>query len=267
MQTGSLRGGYMFSETISGKSGSLLIQVYRLAVLAVVVQLFTVIGLAQSTFGGFVGTVRDPSGAVIPGCMITVKNLGTSTTRTAVADETGSYTVVNLEPGDYEITMEQPGFQKVTRTNLPLLARQTVRVDGVMPLLSQAQIVEVNIEAVAPIATEVSNIAETKLGRELIDLPVALGSRALGSTSAFSTLTTQPGVEIDNDGQISVAGSNRDMLSVSIDGISTMSARNSAPIAELFPAFDGIAEIRVSEVNNTAEFGGISDVTTISKGG
>src|SRR5437667_6194005 len=267
MQTGSLRGGYMFSETICRKSGSLLIQVYRFAVLAVVVQLFTVIGLAQSTFGGFVGTVRDPSGAVIPGCMITVKNLGTSTTRTAVADETGSYTVVNLEPGDYEITMEQPSFQRVTRTNLQLLARQTVRVDGVMPLLSTAQTVEVSVEAVAPIATEVSNISETNLGRELLDLPVALGSRAAGSTSAFSTLTTQPGVAIDNSGQISVAGSKIDMVSISIDGISTQSARNSAPISELFPAFDGIAEIRVSEINNTAEFGGVSDIATITKSG
>lgn len=49
----------------------------------------------------------------------------------------------------------------------------------------------------APINTEVSNIAETKLGRELNDLPVAIGSRAAGSTSAFTTLTTQPGVEVD----------------------------------------------------------------------
>src|SRR6059036_1183618 len=123
----------MFSKNFSRK----------LAVVAAAVQLFTVIGLAQSTFGQFVGTVKDPSGAVIPGVMVTVKNLGTSATRTAVADETGSYTVVNLEPGDYQITMEAAGFQKFTRTNLQLLARQTVRVDGVMPLQSRAQFVGV----------------------------------------------------------------------------------------------------------------------------
>jgi hypothetical protein len=257
----------MFSRTVLHKSGSFRNRVYILAVLAAVVQLFTGIGLAQSTFGAFVGTVKDPSGAVVPGVTISVKNLGTSVTRTAAADETGSYTVVNLEPGAYEITMQQPGFQKFTRPNLELLARQTVRVDGVMQLLSQAQTVEVSAEAAAPIATEVSNIAETKLGRELIDLPVALGSRATGSTSAFSTLTTQPGVEIDSSGNISVAGSNVDMTSMSIDGISTVSARNSAPIAELFPSFDGISEIRVSEINNTAEFGGISDIATVTKGG
>src|SRR5436309_5116139 len=257
----------MFSQTIGSRSGNVFTPAYVLAILVTSVQLFTVIGLAQSTFGQFVGTVKDPSGAVIAGATITVKNVGTSSTRTANTNETGSYTVVNLEPGDYEITMDQPGFQTVTRANLQLLARQTVRVDGVMPLLSQAQTVEVNTAAVAPIATEVSNIAETKLGRELIDLPIALGSRASGSTSAFSTLTTQPGVEIDNSGQISVAGSTIDMVGITIDGISTQSARNSAPIAELFPSFDSISEIRVSEINNTAEFGQVSDITTITKGG
>jgi hypothetical protein len=196
-----------------------------------------------------------------------VKNLGTSATRSTITDSTGSYTVVNLEQGDYEVVMDMQGFQKLTRANLQLLARETVRVDGALTLASQAQAVEVNVQAEAPITTEVSSIAESKLGRELIDLPVALGSRASGSTSAFSTLTIQPGVETDNGGNISVAGGNIDMLSMSIDGVSTMSPRNSAPMTELFPSFDGIAEIRVSEINNSAEFGGISDVTTISKGG
>src|SRR5439155_8079541 len=101
-------GGPMFSKTISQKSGSLLT---LFAAVVAALQFFTVIGLAQSTFGQFVGTVKDPSGAVIPGVMVTVKNLGTSATRTAVGDETGTYTVVNLEPGDYEITMEAAGFQ------------------------------------------------------------------------------------------------------------------------------------------------------------
>jgi Carboxypeptidase regulatory-like domain/TonB dependent receptor len=222
---------------------------------------------AQSTFGEFLGTVKDPSGAVVSGCIVTAKNAETSATRIATTDSSGNYTLVNLEPGTYAITMEAPGFQKVTHPNLQLLSRQTVRVDGALTLGTQAQTVEVSVQAEAPINTEVSNIAESKLGRELIDLPVALGSRASGSTSAFATLTTQPGVETDNSGNVSVAGGNIDMLSISIDGISTMSPRNSAPLTELFPSFDGIAEIRVSEINNTAEYGGISDVTTISKGG
>src|SRR6516225_10148400 len=267
MKRSVIGGISMLNNAVVRKLRRFLLQMSVLIAVAAVILLFTAVSSAQSTFGEFVGTVKDPSGASISGCSVTVRNLGTSATRTVTTDSSGSYTVVNLEPGDYEITMEAPGFQKLARQNLQLLSRQTVRVDGAMALATQAQAVEVAVQAEAPINTEVSNIAETKLGRELIDLPVALGSRAQGSTSAFSTLTTQPGVEIDNNNNISIAGSNLDMLSMSIDGISTMSPRNSAPIMELFPSFDGIAEIRVSEINNTAEFGGISDVTTISKPG
>ena len=57
------------------------------------------------------------------------------------------------------------------------------------------------------------------------------------------------------------------MLSLSIDGISSVGPRVAGPLTELFPSFDSIAEIRVSEINNTAEFGGVSDITTISKSG
>src|ERR1051326_2569777 len=96
----------MVSKTIALRSVDVFTPVYLLATLAAAVQLFSVIGLAQSTFGEFVGTVKDPSGAVIAGASITVKNVGTSSTRTASTDETGSYTVVNLEPGDYERSEE-----------------------------------------------------------------------------------------------------------------------------------------------------------------
>jgi hypothetical protein len=224
-------------------------------------------GWAQSTFGEFVGTVKDPSGSVAVGCVVTIKNTGTSATRSTTTSAAGTYTVVNLEPGTYEIIMEMAGFQKAEFVNIELLSRQTVRVDGTLQVSTQTQTVEVSTSAETPINTEVSNIAETKLGRELTDLPVAVASRASGSTSPYTSLTTQPGLEIDNNNNISIAGAKPSMLSISIDGISSMSPRNSAPITELFPSFDGIAEIHVSEINNTAEFGGISDVTTISKAG
>ena len=222
---------------------------------------------SQSTFGSFVGTVHDPSGSVISACKITAVNRGTDAQRTTITNASGDYEILNLEPGVYEITAEASGFQKTVFQNLELDARQIIRVNAKLAVSTQSNTINVSQGAEAPINTEVSNIAETKLGRELNDLPVAIGSRAGGSTSAFTTLTTQPGVEVDASGNMSVAGSKPSMLSISIDGISTMSPRNSSPISELFPSFDGIAEIRVSEINNSAEFGGVSDITTISKGG
>jgi Carboxypeptidase regulatory-like domain/TonB dependent receptor len=222
---------------------------------------------AQSTFGTFVGTVKDPSGRVVLRCIVTITNNGTSAKRSTYTDKEGDYVVVNLEPGTYQILMQAPGFQPTTFPSIDLLSRQTIRTDGTLALAGQSASVTVNAEVESVITTEVSNIAETKLGRELNDLPVAIASRGLGSTSAITTLTTQAGVQTDNSGNLSVAGSKPSMLSVSIDGISTMSPRSSAPIAELFPSFGGIAEIRVSEVNNAAEYGGVSDITTVSKSG
>src|SRR6266852_2027433 len=171
------------------------LRVFGWAVLAIITQLFVGMGWDQSTFGSYVGTVKDPTGSVVAGCKITVKNTGTAAERTATTDQTGSYVLVNIEPGNYEITMEAPGFQKAQFTQLVLTARQTVRIDGNLKLATQTEAVNVSVQAEAPINTEVSNIAETKLGRELIDLPVALGSRASWSTRACTTLTTQPGLE------------------------------------------------------------------------
>jgi Carboxypeptidase regulatory-like domain/TonB dependent receptor-like, beta-barrel len=223
--------------------------------------------MGQSTFGSFVGTVRDPSGAVVPSCVVSLVNKGTSVKRDAVTDATGAYVFVNLEPGVYDIAFQAPGFQRATVADFELLARQTARIDGKLTVAMQSEMVTVSAAEETPINTEVSNIAETKVGRELIDLPLAIASRASGSTSPYSTLTTQPGVQTDNSGNISVAGTKPSMLSMTLDGVSTSNAKTGTPISELFPSFEGIAEIRVSEINNTAEFGGVSDITTISKSG
>ena len=221
----------------------------------------------QSTFGTILGTVHDTSGAVMPGCAVTAENVGTSAKRATLTDEQGSYTVQNLEPGTYTIKIELPGFQITEFTSIVLTARQTIRLDGTMKVATQAETVSVTAEAAPVINTEVSNIAETKTSLELIELPAAVTARSTGSTSALTTLTMQPGVQTDASGNISVVGGKPAMLSTSIDGISSMAPRSSAPMSELFPSNDSIAEIRVSEVNNSAEFSGVSDITTISKSG
>jgi hypothetical protein len=235
--------------------------------LSVILLLGGVVSFAQSTFGTIVGTVKDSSGALMPGVVITIENIGTAVHRSTTADEAANYSFPNLEPGTYKVTVMAPGFQVAEYTNIQLLARQTIRIDGTLTVATQAETVSVVADAAPIITTEVSNLAETKTSRELLDLPIAIGSRSSGSTSAITTLTTQVGVQVDNSGALSVAGSKPSMLSVSIDGISTMSVRSNSAAAELFPSFGTISEIRVSEVNNAAEFGGVSDITTVSKGG
>jgi len=220
----------------------------------------------QSTSGSFTGIVRDPTGAAVPTCIVSLVNKGTSIKRDVVTGADGMYLFVNVDAGMYDLIFQAPGFQRSTVTGFELLARQAARVDTNLTIAAQAESVTVTA-AETTVQTEVSNIAETKVGRELVDLPVAIASRAGGSTSPITTLITQPGVMTDTSGNISVAGNKPAMLSMTLDGVSTSSAKTGAPIAELFPSFEGIAEIRVSEINNTAEFGGVSDITTISKSG
>jgi hypothetical protein len=220
----------------------------------------------QSTFGSILGTVQDPSGAAVAACKVTIKNKGTDTQRATVADQAGNYVVTSLDPGNYQVSFEAPGFQH-TIAEVELLARQTARIDGHLAVATQTETVNVEVSAAPVINTEVSNLSETKTGRELVDLPVAITTRGTGSTSPMSTLTTQPGVQTDAAGGISVAGAKPSMLSMSIDGISSIGPRTAGPLTEMFPSFYSIAEIKVSEVNNTAEYGGISDITTVSKSG
>src|SRR5260370_11999094 len=62
-------------------------------------------------------------------------------------------------------------------------------------------------------------------------------------------------------------GAMPNMFEMTIDGISTMGGFQSGPISELFPSFNAIEEIRVNEVNSSAEYGGVANISTVSKSG
>jgi len=222
---------------------------------------------SQSTFGTVLGTVKDSSGASVPSAKVDLFNTGTNVTHSTVSGTDGGYQFVNVDVGKYKLSIEAPGFQKSEIEEFELSSRETRRVDVNMQLATQATTINVEAAAAATIQTEVSNVAESKGSRELVDLPVAIGTRASGSTSAFSTLTAQPGVQTDTSGNISVAGTTPGQISVSIDGISSVGPGSIGALTEMFPSFNAIEEIRISETLNPAEYGGVADITTISKSG
>lgn len=224
---------------------------------------------AQNTEATVLGTVRDPSGSVVAGATVQLSNQGTGSNRSATTDSNGDYRFSGVVIGSYVLKIDATGFQKEEFSQFDLLARESRRLDATLKIGTQAESVDVQATDVPDVQTDTSNIGETKTGRELVDLPVAIATRAAGSTSPISTLTTQPGVQTDANGNISVAGGNPSQLSVTIDGISVMGpkAAENGPIAELFPSFYAIEEIRISEVINPAEFGGVADITTITKSG
>ena len=104
------------------------------AIAAMASQLFLNTAVGQSTFGSFTGTVKDPTGAAVPTCVVSLVNKGTSVKRDAVTGADGGYLFVNVEPGMYDLTFQAPGFQKSTVTGFELLARQAARVDTSLTL-------------------------------------------------------------------------------------------------------------------------------------
>jgi hypothetical protein len=222
---------------------------------------------AQSTFGVILGTVRDSSGALVTGAHVTLINSGTAARRTVDTDASGNYAFRNIDAQHYTLSIEAPGFQKQSTPEVVLTARETRRLDVNLRLGNDSQTVVVLDDSLPVINTEVSSLAETKVGEELVDLPVAIYSRSTGSTSPISTLTTEAGVQTDDSGSLAVMGTTAALLSVTIDGISSVGVEYSGPINEMFPSFNSIEEIRVSESNNSAEFSGVADITTVSKAG
>jgi Carboxypeptidase regulatory-like domain/TonB dependent receptor len=223
--------------------------------------------LAQSTFGSIVGTVKDASGALVPGASVRLTNLGTAAERTVITDQHGDYSFLNLNPGRYQVTVTASGFESTDFSDLDLQSRETKRVDATLKLGAANETVMVQGSSAGVITTDVSNLAETKTGRELTELPVAVYSRSTGSTSPIDTLSTEPGVQVDDSNDLVIDGTTPALMSYTIDGISSVDVENSGPINELFPSFNSISEIRISGSNNNAEFSGVSDVTTTSKSG
>jgi hypothetical protein len=220
---------------------------------------------AQSTFGTVLGIVKDPSDSLVPMAMVELMNTGTNAVRSTVTNAYGSYEFVNTEIGNYRVTVDAAGFQKNEYQAFDLTARATVRID--IELKVALQTTKMIVDAVAVVQTDASNVSETKGSLELTNLPVAIASRSSGSTSAYWTLTAQPGVQMDNSGAIMVAGAGPSQLSVTLDGISSVGPGSMGALTEMFPSFNGIEEIKISETLNPPEFGGVADITTVSKSG
>src|SRR5262245_33000711 len=94
-----------------------------LACITAIALLLPTLAFAQAE-GRFVGVGLDPSGAVIPGASVVVKNERTGEERTVKANEEGRYTVANLKPSIYTIRATFGQFAPLEFTGLQLVAAQ-----------------------------------------------------------------------------------------------------------------------------------------------
>ena len=98
---------------------------------------------AQSGTGTILGTVSDPTDAVILGATVTITNQGTNIAREVTTDSSGRYVVPLLPVGRYTIRVSSPGFAQGEVTDLVLEVQDNRTVDFTLSVAAAGQVVEV----------------------------------------------------------------------------------------------------------------------------
>ena len=152
----------------------------RFARVLVVVALAALPGLAQQTnLGGITGTVRDSSGAIIPGANVVAVDFQARRKSVAVASATkAASTRYPLLPiGTYSVTVTKDGFQKSVSTDVHVLSGETFTVDVTLAVGAVSQTVTVISEA-ALLDTTTVNQGTTRSSQEIAQLPIPLQGEA-----------------------------------------------------------------------------------------
>ena len=139
--------------------------------MSLVLVLLAATGLSAQTFRGTIlGTVTDPSGAVIAGAKVTVKNVGTGLERTTETSADGSYSLPELPIGTYTVTVSQAGFQTFVATGVAVDVASERRVDAAMKTGEVSTKVEVSADQLPMVETTTNTlgVGRSSMARELM---------------------------------------------------------------------------------------------------
>ncbi len=216
--------------------------------------------LAQVDRGSIVGAVSDASGGLVPGATVTLTNVGTNQSVRTTTDSAGSYVANLLHIGTYTVAAEAAGFRKTVQPGIAVDVNQVVRVDLVLQVGTETQVVEVQ-GAAALVQSETSSLGTVETARRIVDLPlnernfIALAYLGPGANSGQTGSNASGNVFENERGNeaLSVNGlrvSNNNYL---LDGVDNNEFGLGGVIA--LPPPDAIQEFRVEENSMSAEFG------------
>src|ERR1700732_4968144 len=220
--------------------------------------------IGQSTFGDILGVVKDPSQGTVLAARVVLTRVEDKSEHSATTDADGAFHFVNLRPGHYDLLISASGFAEFKISSAQLDARQTIRFAVALKLASAAQTIEVGGESGPVINTENATIGDSKSFQQITSLPVNYRGT---TTSPLAMLATVPGAQQDANGNVSVGGGLPSQVQYSVDGSSTVNIRQNGALGNMNPSSELIAEFKVSEFNNNAEFAQLGDVTISTKSG
>jgi len=208
---------------------------------------------AQTTTASLVGTIKDPTGSVLPGVTVTIVNAATgATVWQTVTDESGTYFAPSLPVGTYDVNLSLQGFKTTSIRGTRLEIGQRARLDGVLPLGTLDETVTVVGEAAVQLQKEDSSVGLVINTSQVQGLP-------LPSRNVLNLLTLAGGVTSGgaatgiNSSQLSINGSRTLNSEFSIDGVSVVSGSTGAP--GRLPSTEAIREFKVLTSSYSAEYG------------
>jgi len=217
---------------------------------------FTAILLnAQQDMGYITGRVTDPSSAVVPGAVITVRELATGVVTSAQTTDTGNYTAGPLKIGTYEVTVEKDGFKRAVVKEVGVSAQDRRRVDLVLEVGQVAESITTTAEAPL-LDTESATVSRVVSDRMIGELP--LNSRNFQSLALLAAGTTPAIVTRDQSGGFNSHGQAAVENSFLIDGIDNNSygfALEDRKAQVVVPSLDAVQEFKIQTSNYSAEFG------------
>lgn len=221
---------------------------------------------AQAT-AQIAGSIKDQSGAVLPGVEITVTQTETGAIRTAVSNEAGSYVLPNLPVGPYRLEAALPGFRTFAQTGIVLQVNSNPQINVQLEVGQVAETIEVQANAtlVETRSTGVGQVIENERilelplnGRQATDLVVLAGAAI--QTGRAGSQSMQGGVTI------SVAGGLDSGVTYQLDGAMHNNPYDGTNLPLPFP--DALQEFKVeasgSNASNGMHSGGAVNAVTKS---
>ena len=205
---------------------------------------------AQRTTGGIVGTVKDASGAVLPGVLVSLTGATIVGTQTATTNADGLYRFINLPPGTYQLSYTLGGFKTITRTGLRVNLGLTVEENAALEVSQRAEQVEVVAEATV-VDTQSSEVG-ANYDRDWVE------NAPLRRFSFFDLVAGAPGALQGGDAsaRTMMYGSGYDENAFQVDGVDITDNFFNEALAE--PNTDAIEEVEVLALGAPAEYGNMT---------
>ena len=233
------------------------------------------------TVASLAGTVADPSGAVIPGVAVTIRNTETGAQQIATTNRDGFFAFPILPSGHYEIEMCHPGFKPYRRVGLSLDTNSALRVDATLELGPQKEAVTVS-EAAVHVEAASTQMGEAVTGTKIASVPLngrsftdllALQAGVVPITSQQPNAVIMTGVSSVspsgdlNPGNLSISGQREFANGFSVNGSDVEEDVNMG--TAVVPNLDSIAEFRILTNNFDAEYGNYSggQIVVVTKSG